>query len=136
MSKKTSEGFCEMCGNNVEIRQKAHIFAENKKIAGNVLMLCPTCHVRFDTHIKPKVFAAIKNSGLKYLPPSWAKSIYQQAAEASQAARKKIKKIAAENTIRARRCAAKTAAGIRCKRMVKDSRAKCCKAHKGSKKSW
>ena len=92
MTKKLSEGFCEMCGHHIGIRQKAHIVAEDKNTADNILMLCPTCHVMFDTHIKQKVFKSLKKSGVKNLPNSWEKSIYQQAAEASQVARKIKKK--------------------------------------------
>jgi hypothetical protein len=95
MTKKSFEGLCEMCGNYVSIRQKAHIIAEDKKIKENVLMLCPNCHLMFDTQIKPKVFMALKKRGLK-LPPSWEKSIYDQTCnqtdEASRKATKKKKK--------------------------------------------
>jgi len=91
MTKKSSEGICEMCGHYVSVRQKAHIQAEGKKTGENVLMLCPSCHIMFDTHIKPKVFMALRKAGV-ILPNSWEKSIYQQAAEASRKARKKNKK--------------------------------------------
>ena len=90
MTKKSSEGLCEMCGNYVSVRQKAHILAEGKKTGENLLMLCPGCHIMFDTHIKPKVFTALKKAGIN-LPFSWEKSIYHQAAEASQKAREKKK---------------------------------------------
>jgi hypothetical protein len=43
----------------------------------------------FDTHIKPKVHKALVEAGVKNLPESWKKSIYQQAAEASLRAKKK-----------------------------------------------
>ena len=89
MTNKPSEGLCEMCGHYVKMRQKAHIVAEGKKTGVNLLMLCPSCHIMFDTHIKPKVFEALKQAGVDNLPNSWEKSIYQQAAEASQEARKK-----------------------------------------------
>ena len=36
-----NEGFCEMCGHHVALRQKAHIVAGNDKSAENILMLCP-----------------------------------------------------------------------------------------------
>ena len=57
--------------------------AEGKKTENNVLMLCPTCHIMFDTHVKPKVFRAMTQAGLREMPGSWKKSIYEQAAEAS-----------------------------------------------------
>jgi hypothetical protein len=41
----------------------------------------------FDTHIKPKVCKALKKAGVRDLPISWEKSIYDQAAEASLIAR-------------------------------------------------
>jgi len=63
--------------------------AEGKKTENNVLMLCPTCHIMFDTHIKPKVFKAIMGAGLQDFPESWKKSIYKQAAEASARALKR-----------------------------------------------
>jgi len=91
MTKKSSEGICEMCGHYVSVRQKAHILAEGKKTGENLLMLCPSCHVMFDTHIKPKVFTALKKAGIN-LPISWEKSIYHQAAEASRKAREKNKR--------------------------------------------
>lgn len=78
-----------MCGHFIKMRQKAHIVAEGKKTGDNLLMLCPSCHIMFDTHIKPKIFKSLKQVGVNNLPKSWEKSIYQQAAEASQAARKK-----------------------------------------------
>ncbi len=81
-----SVGICEMCGHHVAILQKAHIIAENRKKGNNILMLCPTCHIMFDTHVKPKVFKALLEAGLQDLPESWKKSIYEQAAEASAVA--------------------------------------------------
>jgi hypothetical protein len=81
-----SAGICEMCGHHVAILQKAHIVAENRKKGNNILMLCPTCHIMFDTHVKPKVFKALLEAGLQDLPESWKKSIYEQAAEASAVA--------------------------------------------------
>ena len=87
MTKKSSEGLCEMCGHYVKMRQKAHIVAEGKKTGANLLMLCPSCHIMFDTHIKPKIFKSLKQAGINNLPKSWEKSIYQQAAEASQSAK-------------------------------------------------
>jgi len=87
--KNKSEGICEICGHYVGIRQKAHIVAEGKKRGANLLMLCPTCHIMFDTHVKPKIYKALVEAGVENLPKSWKKSIYQQAAEASQRALKK-----------------------------------------------
>ncbi len=78
-----SEGTCELCGHGVAMRQKAHIVAEGRKHGPNLLMLCPTCHIMFDTHVKPKVFKALSEAGVTNLPKSWTKSIYDQAAEAS-----------------------------------------------------
>ena len=92
MTKKSSEGLCEMCGHYVKMRQMAHIVSEGPKRGVNLLMLCPSCHIMFDTHIKPKVFEALKQADVSNLPNSWEKSIYQQAAEASLAARKKKSK--------------------------------------------
>jgi hypothetical protein len=63
--------------------------AEGKKAENNVLMLCPTCHIMFDTHVKPKVFKAMMEAGLQDFPESWKKSIYEQAAEASAKALKR-----------------------------------------------
>ena len=64
--------------------------AEGKKTENNLLMLCPTCHIMFDTHVKPKVFKVMMEAGLQGFPESWKKSIYEQAAEASaQALRRK-----------------------------------------------
>ena len=78
-----SAGICEMCGHHVGIRQKAHIMAEGKKTENNLLMLCPTCHIMFDTHLKPKIFLAMMDAGFNAMPESWRKSIYEQASEAS-----------------------------------------------------
>ncbi|MGA9625005.1 MAG: hypothetical protein WBQ65_11085 [Bryobacteraceae bacterium] len=82
-------GICEMCGHHVGVRQKAHMMAEGKKTESNVLMLCPTCHIMFDTYVKPKVFKAMMEVGLQGFPESWKKSIYEQAAEASAEALKR-----------------------------------------------
>jgi hypothetical protein len=57
----------------------------------NILMLCPTCHVMFDTHVKPKVFKALREAGVKGIPKSGETSIYDQAAAASHDARVKRK---------------------------------------------
>ncbi len=78
-----------MCGHQVVVRQKAHIIAEGPKRGTNVLMLCPSCHIMFDTHLKPKMWKALAEHGLKGLPASWRQSIYEQAAEASAVARRK-----------------------------------------------
>ena len=76
-----------MCGHHVGVRQKAHIVSEGRKKDINLLMLCPSCHIMFDTQLKPKVFTALLEAGLQELPDSWKKSIYEQAAEASAQAR-------------------------------------------------
>ena len=86
-----TQGICELCGHWVAIRQKAHIIAEGKKRGNNLLMLCPSCHIMFDTHLKPKIHKALIEFGVKDLPPSWRQSIYRQAAEASVRSRRKIK---------------------------------------------
>jgi len=78
-----------MCGHHVGVRQKAHIMAEGGKTENNLLMLCPTCHIMFDTHVKPKVFKSMVDAGMKDFPESWKKSIYEQAAEASAKALKR-----------------------------------------------
>ena len=85
--KTKSEGICELCGHYVGLRQKAHIVAEGKRRGVNLLMLCPTCHIMFDTHIKPKIYSALLEAGVQGLPDSWKKSIYMQAAEASARSR-------------------------------------------------
>jgi len=78
-----AEGICDMCGHFILLRQKAHILAEGGNDKNNILMLCPSCHLMFDTHLKPKIFKALKNYGIKDFPVSWEKSIYEQAADAS-----------------------------------------------------
>ena len=78
-----------MCGHFVAVRQKAHIVAEGRKTGVNLLMLCPSCHIMFDVHIKPKINKALKEHGVKNIPVSWESSIYEQAAEASFRIRKK-----------------------------------------------
>ena len=88
---KLKDGICDMCGHHVKMRQKAHIVAEGKKSKPNLLELCPTCHLMFDTHLKPKINKALLQSGVKGLPKSWKNSIYEQAAIASQKARNKKK---------------------------------------------
>jgi len=87
--KSPSSGICEMCGHHVGVRQKAHIVAEQSKSGANLLLLCPTCHIMFDTHVKPKMFKALSKAGVKGIPKSWESSIYDQAAKASQAAKQK-----------------------------------------------
>ncbi|MHC4573078.1 MAG: hypothetical protein ACYS76_02915 [Planctomycetota bacterium] len=87
--KEENAGLCEMCGYQVANRQKSHIVAEARKSGVNVLHLCPSCHIMFDTHVKPKICRALKNAGFKDLPKSWETSIYEQAAKASEAIRKR-----------------------------------------------
>jgi hypothetical protein len=77
-----SQGVCEMCGHFVAVRQKAHIFDGRNDLPDNLLMLCPSCHVMLDTHLKPKLFHALNGAGIQ-LPSAWSKSIYDRAAEAS-----------------------------------------------------
>jgi len=77
------ENFCEMCGNYAAIRQNAHVVAEGGRARINMLKLCPSCHVMFDTRLKPRLYEALKNAGVRKLPESWTKSIYYQAFEAS-----------------------------------------------------
>ena len=87
------ENFCEMCGNYVAIRQNAHIVAESGRARINMLKLCPSCHVMFDTRLKPRLYEALENAGVKNLPKSWQKSIYYQAFEASmKSPKRKAKK--------------------------------------------
>lgn len=81
--KRKTDGICDLCGHYVGWRQKAHIVAEGRKTGNNLLMLCPTCHIMFDTHVKPKINRALIEAGVENLPKSWEKSIYQEAAEAS-----------------------------------------------------
>ena len=73
-----TEGMCDMCGHLVKNRQRAHIVAEGKKSGPNLLHLCPSCHVMSDTHIKPRLYEALKEMGVKELPSSWEKSLYEQ----------------------------------------------------------
>ena len=87
------EEFCEMCGKYVAIRQDSHIVSENGRARINILKLCPSCHVMFDTRLKPRLYEALKDSGAINLPKSWTKSIYHQAIEASLKSRNKLKKI-------------------------------------------
>ena len=84
---KTPAGFCDICGHHVAIRQRAHIVAEGRKTGPNLLLLCPSCHVNFDTRLKPAICRALREAGVGNLPASWQTSIYEQAARASQAAR-------------------------------------------------
>lgn len=91
MAKKTPEGICEMCGHYVQLRQKAHIIAEGPKSGNNLLMLCPSCHMMFDTHLKPKMFNALSKAGCKGLPELWEISIYEQAKIKSSEALKNKK---------------------------------------------
>ena len=79
---KKSDGICDMCGHYVAVRQRSHIFDGRNDIQDNLLLLCPSCHIMFDTHLKPKLYTALTNSGIQ-LPDVWAKSIYERAAEAS-----------------------------------------------------
>jgi ribosome-binding protein aMBF1 (putative translation factor) len=63
-----SADICEMCGHHVAIRRKAHIVAENVRKGNNILIVCPTCHIMFDTHVKPKVFMALLDAGSRTFP--------------------------------------------------------------------
>ena len=78
-----SQGICEICGHYVAIRQKGHIVGEERSSKENILMLCPSCHIMFDTQLKVKLRKALSNAGALNLPASWKKGIYEQAAEAS-----------------------------------------------------
>jgi len=75
--KEGNRNICEMCGHSVEILQEAHIVSEKGKSKTNILLLCPTCHLMFDTHLKPRIYKAMLSIGIN-LPKSWEKSIYKQ----------------------------------------------------------
>jgi len=81
-----------MCGHSVGIRQKAHILTEGRNDRANTLMLCPSCHIIFDTRVKPKLYQALVKGGVQNLPTSWKTSIYDQAAEASMKATSRKRK--------------------------------------------
>jgi hypothetical protein len=89
---KTSEGLCDMCGHFVAVRQKAHIFDGRNDIPDNLLLLCPSCHIRLDTHLKPKLFKALGSCGCK-LPEEWQTSIYDRAARRSAAVLRKRRRM-------------------------------------------
>lgn len=89
---ENNEGLCEMCGHYIAMRQKAHIISEGKDNEVNILLLCPTCHLIFDTALKPRLYNALMNNGVKSIPDSWTKSIYKQAADASEREISKKKK--------------------------------------------
>ena len=74
-----------MCGHHVAVRQKAHIFDGRNDIPDNLLLLCPSCHIMLDTHLKPKLYRALTGAKIA-LPIEWSKSVYDRAAEASAAA--------------------------------------------------
>lgn len=84
---RIAPGFCDMCGHQVAIRQRAHIVAEGPKARPNLLLLCPSCHIVLDTKLKPAIYRALKQVGVQNLPRSWERSIYDQAALASARAR-------------------------------------------------
>jgi predicted restriction endonuclease len=88
LMQKAITSACEMCGHQVAILQKAHILAEGKRAGGNLLLLCLTCHIMFDTRLKPKISKALNDFGIN-LPKSWETSIYEQAAAASMKAKLK-----------------------------------------------
>jgi hypothetical protein len=77
-----------MCGHHVAIRQRAHIVAEAPKTGANLLLLCPSCHIVLDTKLKPAIRHALQHAGVRNLPKSWGRSIYQQAAIASANAKR------------------------------------------------
>lgn len=76
--------YCEMCGNFTMLREKAHICSEGDGTRENILMLCISCHKMLDVHLKPRLYATLKKSGVKNIPASWQKSIHMQAFEATQ----------------------------------------------------
>ncbi len=85
---KDSSGLCDMCGHQVAMRQRAHIVAEGPKKGANLMMLCPSCHLMFDTHLKPKMCKALRDYGVSGLPPSWEMSIFEVAGKKAAAAMK------------------------------------------------
>ena len=87
------EDFCEMCGKFVAVRQNAHIVGESGRGRINILKLCPTCHLMFDTRLKPRLYKALKAAGTTNLPDTWKTSSHHQAMEASLASpKRKLKK--------------------------------------------
>jgi hypothetical protein len=51
--------FCEMCGHFVSNTQKAHIVSEGVNSMRNLLRLCPSCHLMFDSRLKPRLYQAL-----------------------------------------------------------------------------
>jgi len=64
---------CEWCGWSAGRRHAAHIIDEVEHSEWNALSLCPNCATVFDEIIRPKLFKALTNYGVKGLPESWKK---------------------------------------------------------------
>ena len=75
LAKRVKSKACEWCGWQAASRFASHIIDEAKpEREWNALSLCPNCSTVFDEKIRPKLFTALKNWGVKNLPKSWAKS--------------------------------------------------------------
>jgi predicted restriction endonuclease len=81
---------CAMCGRSFPPPDAAHIINskewKKKKLMDsqvNGMPLCKTCHTVFDDYLRPKLYKALKEFGVKRLPQSWKNSLKRQIKDES-----------------------------------------------------
>ena len=74
-AKRIKNNPCEWCGWKAASRHAAHIIDEIKNSKDwNALSLCPNCHAVFEDMVRPKLYKALSEYGVKDLPRSWERS--------------------------------------------------------------
>ena len=72
---------CAMCGKTYPLPEATHIIdkkewkdKKGKDSKINSIPLCPNCHKIFDEVLKPCLYSALKEYGVKELPVGWSKN--------------------------------------------------------------
>ncbi len=73
LAKRVGGKPCLWCGWSAGRRFAAHIIDEGPERDWNALSLCPNCSTVFDEVVRPKLYRALKEYGVKGLPMSWSK---------------------------------------------------------------
>ncbi|MCE9584698.1 MAG: hypothetical protein K8T20_19575 [Planctomycetes bacterium] len=73
LAKRVALHPCRWCGWAAGRRHAAHIIDEGPEKEWNAISLCPNCSTMFDEKVRPLLYRALKEFGVKKLPASWSK---------------------------------------------------------------
>lgn len=72
LAKRVKGAPCAWCGWAAGRRHAAHIIDEGPEKDWNAISLCPNCHSVFEEKVRPHLYKALKEFGVRGLPASWA----------------------------------------------------------------